>query len=33
MVRDGEPLGPVHRYPDDGFPGAPTGEPAEVAAD
>jgi aryl-alcohol dehydrogenase-like predicted oxidoreductase len=33
MARDGEPLGPVYRYPDDGFPGAPAGEPAEVAAD
>ncbi|HEU0015455.1 MAG TPA: aldo/keto reductase [Longimicrobium sp.] len=30
MVRDGEPLGPVYRYPDDGFPAAP--ELAESAA-
>ena len=29
MQRDGEPLGPVYRYPDDGFPGAP--EPADSA--
>jgi aryl-alcohol dehydrogenase-like predicted oxidoreductase len=30
MVRDGEPLGPVYRYADDGFPGAP--EAVETAA-
>ena len=33
MLRDGEPIGPMYRYPADGFPGAPEGEPAEVAAD
>ena len=35
MLRDGEPLGPVYRYPGDGFPGAPEGEPVKepVAAD
>lgn len=31
MVREGEPLTPFYRYPDDGFPGAPEGEPAETA--
>ena len=35
MVREGEDLGPVYRYPGDGFPGAPEGEPIEeeMAAD
>ena len=33
MVRQGEPLGPVYRYPGDGFPGAPVAEPETAAAD
>jgi hypothetical protein len=30
---DGEPIGPMYRYPDDGFPGAPAPELETAAAD
>jgi hypothetical protein len=33
MLREGEPLAPIYRYPDDGFPGAPEhAESTETAA-
>jgi len=33
MERDGEPIGPMYRYADDGFPGAPASELETAAAD
>jgi hypothetical protein len=33
MERDGEPIGPMYRYADDGFPGAPAPELETAAAD